>query len=263
MKIVQISDIHLRGEPILGTDPNSEFESCLAHVERHHADADHVVVTGDLVHDGERRDYERLRDRLDASPLAVRLMLGNHDDRETFRAVFPAAPDDGHGFVQWSEDRGGLRLIHLDTLLPGSHAGELCERRLGWLQTQLDGCERALVFMHHPPLQIGVANADIIGLHDAERVAATLVAVPGKVRHVFFGHCHYQLSGSVRGVPFSAAQSTSHPNWPEIGGPAERTGYAPEQSRSYAVALVRSDSLVVHTIEYAMEERLRWLTYGE
>ena len=221
-------------------------------------DADLVVVTGDLAHRGEAAVYGRLRERLDASPLAPRLLVGNHDDRAAFlRKPFPTVRRDPSGFVQWTEDRDGLRLVFLDTLDPGHHSGRLCERRLRWLGEQLDGCESALVFMHHPPTSVGVANADIIGLVDAAAFQDVLARHPGRVRHVFFGRCHYALSGSVRGVPFSAAQSTSHPNWPEIGGPPERTGYAREQSRSYAVALVEEESTVVHSIEYGLADQAR------
>ena len=261
MKIVHVSDIHLQEDPILGTDPVGEWEACFSHVERHHGDADLVVVTGDLAHRGETCAYRRLRERLEASPLAPRLMVGNHDDRDAFLAVFPGTPTDASGFVQWSEERDGWRLVFLDTLDPGHHAGRLCERRLRWLDAQFAGCERAIVFMHHPPVAVGVANADIIGLVDAAAFRAVLSRHRGRVRHIFFGHCHYALSGSVDGVAFSAAQSTSHPNWPEIGGPAERTGYAREQSRSYAVALLNEDATVVHSIEYGLEDRLQWMTY--
>ena len=261
MKIVHISDIHLQDAPILGTDPHGEWERCLSHAERHHADADLAVVTGDLAHRGEASAYERLRERLRDSPLAPRLMVGNHDDRAAFLHAFPDSPQDENGFVQWHEDRDGWRFVFLDTLDEGHHAGRLCERRLRWLDERLTGCERALVFMHHPPVSVGVANADIIGLRDAAALRAVLARHQGVVRHIFFGHCHYALSGSVDGVPFSAAQSTSHPNWPEIGGPAERTGYAREQSRSYAVALAEEASTIVHSIEYGLEGRLEWLSY--
>ena len=85
MKLIHISDIHINPEPILGIDPVANFRACLDHVAEFHADADRIVISGDLTHHGRRESYEQLRDMLAESPLqgdaAPRLLIGNHDDR--------------------------------------------------------------------------------------------------------------------------------------------------------------------------------------
>src|SRR5687767_1996338 len=106
-KLVHISDIHIDPKPILGIDPVSNFKACIDHVAEFQSDADRVVITGDLTHHGLRESYELLRDMLDQSPLknglAPRLLIGNHDDRDIFRSVFPEAAADHNGHVQWYE----------------------------------------------------------------------------------------------------------------------------------------------------------------
>src|SRR6185312_14032656 len=142
MKLVHLSDVHIHGEPVGDSDPVERFRLCLAHVEKHFSDADAIVVTGDLTHDGQSASYERLRQLLDATALKFHLLLGNHDHRGRFRAAFKDHPADENGFIQYVADAGGHRLIMLDTCEPGTHAGHLCEKRLGWLSERLGEARR-------------------------------------------------------------------------------------------------------------------------
>ena len=41
------------------------------------------------------------------------------------------------GFLHYAVERGGLRFIGLDTLVPGQGGGELCAERLAWLDATL------------------------------------------------------------------------------------------------------------------------------
>ena len=72
--------------------------------------------------------------------------------------------------------------------------------------------------MHHNPVEVGIPNADDIGLMDGEAFRELLAAYRTEIRHLFFGHCHYVLSGSVCGIHFSASRSTSHPCVPDFSG---------------------------------------------
>ncbi|TIT69552.1 MAG: phosphodiesterase, partial [Mesorhizobium sp.] len=120
MKIIQLSDPHLMapGGRLHGSDPLARLEACLADIGRNHADADLVVVSGDLTNDGERAAYAALRQTLAGFVPPCRLMLGNPDDRALFLEMFPEAPA-GRGFVQSVFDGSDGRLILLDTLDAG------------------------------------------------------------------------------------------------------------------------------------------------
>ncbi|WP_245458628.1 MULTISPECIES: metallophosphoesterase [unclassified Mesorhizobium] len=86
MKIIQLSDPHLMapGGRLHGSDPLTRLEACLADIGRNHADADLVVISGDLTNDGDRAAYAALRQALAGLVPPCRLMLGNHDDRALF-----------------------------------------------------------------------------------------------------------------------------------------------------------------------------------
>ena len=265
MKLVHISDIHINEEPILGSEPMRHLHACFDHVLAHHADADRIVVTGDLTHHGRPSSYETLRSFLDKVPLdgerAPRLLLGNHDDRDNFRGAFPDAPRDPNGFVQWSEDVSAGRFVYLDTLVPGTHAGSLDGGRLEWLEREFQSAARAdravFLFMHHNPAPVGVANSDAIGLLNASAFHDLVREHRDTIRHIFFGHCHFTLAGSLNGVPFSAPRSTNHPCWPDIGGPDCRMGYGPFE-RTYNVALIEDDYVTVHSIDFERQDEVLW-----
>src|ERR1051325_2747885 len=100
------------------------------------------------------------------------MILGNHDRRENFRRVF----SDYRGvtsdpeFVQFVVDDYPVRLIGLDTLVPGRSGGELCEKRLAFLETALaaDSEKPVVIFMHHPPFTHGIRHMDEINLQSGQ-----------------------------------------------------------------------------------------------
>jgi 3',5'-cyclic AMP phosphodiesterase CpdA len=265
MKLVHISDIHIDPNPILGIDPVANFRACLGHVAAHHADADRIVITGDLTHHGAAESYEMLRSILDDSPLegarAPRLLIGNHDRRDAFRKVFPEAVTDGNGHVQWAEEVGDALFVYLDTAEEGTHAGHYGPDRRSWLSSVLDGARRSArpvyLFMHHNPTAVHVANADVIGLVHEEEFQALVASYAEIVRHIFFGHCHFTLSGTMRGIPFSAPRSTCHTCWPDFSGIANRMGYG-DLVPNYNVCMLGDSSSVIHSIDFLDADKVRW-----
>lgn len=83
MKIIQITDTHLvpPGIAVNGVDPEKQLRAAVADIVEKHADADLLVMTGDLCNYGEPEAYELLRDILAPVSIPVQLMLGNHDRR--------------------------------------------------------------------------------------------------------------------------------------------------------------------------------------
>ncbi len=270
MKLVHISDIHINSETILDSDPVDNFGRCIAHIEKHHMDADCIVITGDLTHHGQEASYLTLRDMLDRTALkgalAPRLMIGNHDNRNNFARVFPNTPRDENGFIQWTEETPAGLFVYMDTNEPGTHAGVYCERRQAWLNEILAGARsegmEVWLFMHHNPLTVHVANADLIGIVQQKELREILRAYSDIVKHIFFGHCHYTLSGSVEGIPLSAPRSTNHPCWPEFSGDPRIMAYGPV-APNYNVCFLDTGATVVHSIDFMHEDEIIRLMAGE
>ena len=259
MKLIHITDIHLshEGTEVLGSDPGRNLAQCLAHVSANHADAALCVVTGDLAHWGERAAYDHLRARLDGFPLPVRLMIGNHDDRATFLDAFPESPVDPNGYVQWSEETGAGRFLYLDTVEPLTHAGHYGPDRQAWLRAELAaaGETPCYLFMHHNPMPIGIAAPDAIGLTDTGPFRQILREHAGIVRHVFFGHCHMPMSGTIEGIPFASLRGTNHHSWQDFSGGAKLK--QADLTPLYNVVLIDGATCVVHSIDYSYDGPLR------
>lgn len=194
MRIIQLTDLHLT-DPA-GSDAARQHAEFIARglraVAERFGEAACCVITGDLTDQGEEAAYRVLHDQLRALPFPVLTLLGNHDDRAAYLRVFGGG--DENGFVQSVFDQEALRLITLDTHLPGSDAGRLCDMRLDWLRARLAeaGETPVLLFLHHPPCDIGDPVLDPIRLNESQQFHRVVRDFPS-VRHVFFGHIHRDL----------------------------------------------------------------------
>lgn len=213
-KLLVLTDLHLRerGETIIGLDPAARLRAVLDHALDHHGDADAMVLTGDLTHTGKGAEYAVLRHMLAEVPLPVLPMIGNHDRRAVFCAAFPDAPLSDGGFVQQIRDLDGHRIITLDSNDGpfGHHAGRLCDQRMAYLRHALEeaGGRVPLVFIHHPPMDVGLPGMDAIKLENGAEMLALLAAHPKAA--LFCGHVHRTISGSAGGVPFTLFKSPCH-----------------------------------------------------
>ncbi|QNT69795.1 phosphodiesterase [Defluviicoccus vanus] len=211
MLIAQISDLHLRacGRPLHGAiDTEAAVVACIDHLLRLHPRPNVVLATGDLVDLGRPEDYALLYDHLARLPMPVLLIPGNHDDRAGLAAAFADyayMPRDG--FIHYAIEDWPLRLLGLDTLLPGEMGGGLCAERLRWLADRLaEQPERpTLLFMHHPPFVTGIRFLDtpFVG---AEAMAAIVRQHP-QVRQIVCGHLHRAVHHSWAGTTAAIAPS--------------------------------------------------------
>lgn len=253
MKFLHFTDIHLTapGDTILDRDPNANFQKALSHALADHADAEALVITGDLSDWGDKADYERLKKELDKLPFPVHLCIGNHDNRQSFLSVFPDLANED-GFVQNVGQLGNTLAVTLDTKIEGTHAGELCEKRLSWLSSALyDADKPVFLFMHHNPVATGQGPIDTIMLQNVEGFADVVKRYKDKIRHIFFGHCHLPLCGSLHGIPFSAPRGTNHAGGFNFAEPENLT--ASNLPEAYSVVFANPHSVMVDMVEFGYD----------
>lgn len=259
-KALIFTDLHMttEGELIIGLDPLARFAEGLAHAVSRHPDAQHLIILGDLTHEGLPAQYARLKPALDACPIPVTMTMGNHDLRAEFRTAFPDAPVTATGHMQHALDLGPLRLLILDTLdeegnSPIEHDGWLCAERLGWLDRELDRAaiegRDVVVMCHHPPCPVGFWAMDAIGLANSDELLRRLHAAP-HVRHLICGHVHRTIHCSAGGVPVSVLKSTCHQN-PMILGKGTSADSVDEPG-AYGILLALKDTVVLHTEDFAL-----------
>ncbi len=217
MILCQISDPHVvpRGTLAYGRIDTPKFlERCVNKVLALSRQPDATVITGDLTDHAAAEEYGLLRDLL--APLMARmpvyLAVGNHDDRDALRATFPEhrhLAGDG-GFVQYTVEDLDVRLVVLDTLIPGAPGGQLCERRLSWLDRTLAASDRpTIVAQHHPPLVTGMTTMDAMALEDPQAEAAVLARYP-HIERVICGHYHRSIQARFGGTIASVCPSAAH-----------------------------------------------------
>lgn len=216
MLIAQISDTHIKPEGRLAyrrVDTAAFLARAVDHLRRLVPGPDVVLATGDLVDAGRPEEYAHLRRLLAPLPMPVFLVPGNHDAREPMRDVFADhayLPRNGE-FLHYVVDDYPLRLIGLDTLVPGEGGGRLGEARLRWLARRLEEApERpTLIFMHHPPFRTGIARMDAIGLVDADAFGA-VIERHRQVEAIVCGHLHRPIHTRWRGTVVTTAPSPAH-----------------------------------------------------
>ncbi len=216
MIIGQISDFHV-APPGSETDRRfrtaEHLERCVAHLNALEPAPEVLLLTGDLVHDGSAAEYRHLKEILGPLQMPLYLIPGNHDNREALRAAFADHaywPTEGP-FLHYTVEPHAVRLIGLDTQLPGKVRGELCAARLAWLEARLsEAPERpTLLFMHHPPFRTGLVHMDKSRLMDAERFGAVVARHP-QIERIVCGHVHRPVQRRWHGTVVSICPSTAH-----------------------------------------------------
>lgn len=214
--ILHLSDTHLLGgDRLLGDryDTAQHLRRTLAAAEATGVRPDAVVFTGDLTDLGEPEAYRALR--AEVEPWAARLgapvvwVAGNHDERPALRAeLLDGEPSEEP--VTGVYDLGGLRLIALDSTVPGWHHGDLDAAQLSWLRAELaEPAPRGTILaLHHPPLPSHIPFFDILELRDQRGLADAIAGTD--VRAILAGHLHYSTSGTFVGVPVSVAAASCY-----------------------------------------------------
>lgn len=217
MLLCQISDLHLKPGRRLAygrVDTATMLERCVAHLNALPQRPDAVIATGDLVDAGRPEEYALLRELLEPLRMPLYLLPGNHDDRDALRAAFPEHDWMAAGpapFVQYAIDAHPVRLVALDTVVPGEGGGALCAARLEWLDRTLAAApgRPTVVAMHHPPFATGIGHMDRLGLADPAPLADVIRRHP-QVERIVAGHLHRAIDVRFAGTLAGTCPSPAH-----------------------------------------------------
>ena len=217
MLLAQISDLHIKRPGQLAyrrVDTAAALTRCIEKLNALVPRPDAVLVTGDLTDFGHDDEYGNLRGLLAALEIPYYLMIGNHDDRAGLRRAFADRAELQAGeFVQYALDVGAVRVLALDSQVPGTSGGDLCDARLAWLAAQLDaaGDRPVIVALHHPPFVSGIGHMDALRLAPAAaaKLDALLRGYPN-VERVLCGHVHRTMFTRFGGTLASAVPAPAH-----------------------------------------------------
>jgi 3',5'-cyclic-AMP phosphodiesterase len=215
--LLHLSDTHLRAHGARlydSVDSEAYLARAVAAIEASGVRPDALIFTGDLADLGERGAYDRLRAVVE--PLAERLsariiwVMGNHDDRATFRSALLPGGADPLAPVDRVDELDGLRVITLDTTVPGAHHGEVSDEQLQWLRAELatPAPLGTILALHHPPVPSVLDLAASVELRGQRRLADVVRGTD--VRAILGGHLHYSTFATFAGIPVSVASATCY-----------------------------------------------------
>ena len=228
-------------------DPEAGLRLALERLGRLSPRPDVLVFTGDLADKAEPAAYARLRELVEpvVADLGAQVVwtMGNHDERAPYAAGMFGSDDDGCQDRAYDVD--GLRVLALDTSVPGYHHGDLTDGQLDWLADQLatPAPHGTLLALHHPPIPVPMLRAaEIIELLDQHRLAEVIDGTD--VRGIIGGHFHYTSWSTFHGVPVSVASASCYTTDP---APLDRLISGVDGHQALTM-LHLYDDRIVHTV---------------
>jgi 3',5'-cyclic-AMP phosphodiesterase len=216
MILAQISDLHItpKGKKLYDRiDTIGHLRRAVQHLNNLAPRPDFTLITGDLVDAGSPPEYEMLRELMSGLAMPYALMPGNHDERGNLRRAFADhayMPKDGE-FLQYAIEDLPLRLIALDSLIPGEGGGRLCPARLDWLAARLEEQPKrpTLIALHHPPFDTGIEGMDDLNCENGPALGAIVARHP-QVERIVCGHVHRPICVRWHGTVVTTAPATAH-----------------------------------------------------
>lgn len=215
VRVLHLTDPHLfadRSAALRGTVTWDSLCRVLDHYESSDWRAERVLVTGDIVQDDSAEAYRHFAAALSRLALPVHCIPGNHDVRPVMRDELAAAPFDYCASIA----RDPWLIVGIDSCVDGRPGGRIADDELERLDAEIRGseAEHILVCLHHPPVAMGSAWLDTVGLDNGGALLDRL-AESNRVRAALFGHVHQTYDrqhGKVRilGTPSTCRQFRPH-----------------------------------------------------
>lgn len=252
MLIAQLTDLHVRPEGLPAyrvSETNMMTEQALHFIANYTPKPDAVIITGDITDNGLAEEYKNFARMVKESYIPSPFVIpGNHDRREEMREHLPFLGRylRDEKFIHYAVDEFPLRIVMLDTLIPGQSHGRLCEKRLAWLESTLAQApeQPTLIGMHHPPFATGIAHMDAISL-EAPDAFTSIIARHRQVRLIVCGHVHRPIYTQIAHCPVIISPSATHQVNLDLTEPGRSGGLVLEPP-AFALHRWHKDQLVSH-----------------
>lgn len=216
MLIVQITDTHIKKEGTLAygkIDTTTSLIKCINHVNKLLPKPDIVVFTGDITDSGSIEEYNVFKEIVKKLKSKFYVIPGNHDNCDNLKKVFNSYKwflEEKH--LHFILEDLPLCIIGLDSTSFKKPYGELCKNRLSWLENKLNlhANKKVLIFMHHPPVDIGIEHMDIQNLCLGKEGFKEIIKKHNNIVGIACGHVHRSTHTLWANTIVSTAASSSH-----------------------------------------------------
>jgi 3',5'-cyclic-AMP phosphodiesterase len=210
--VLQLPDLHLFAEPqglFKNIRTRDSFSRVLSHVQQHYSNPDVIVITGDLAQDGKPETYQFIADALRVFSAPVYYVLGNHDQPDIVKPVYPLEPIRADRYCvpnHW-------QIILIDSNhrpMPDSYEGEVSEAELQRITelTRKHGEKWTLIAMHQnlpEHRDRGVA----VEVRNHQKVMHHLEQSPN-IKLVLSGHVHQEFVIVQNGICYFSTPATGY-----------------------------------------------------
>ena len=212
MIIAQISDPHIPvpGKKTYAIAPMAEnLVMTVNHINNLNPQPDVALITGDITANARMDEAEQAAKILGKLNMPFFIVPGNHDDRASLRSVFGVAfPVTEHEPMNFLVADYDIRLIGLDTSVVGAPGGRISAASALWLDKTLaeEQTKPTALFMHHPPVKLGVLETDVDGFEGSELLAA-VISKYSNIECLLCGHIHLPTAVKWHGTIVTTAPS--------------------------------------------------------
>lgn len=208
VRILHVTDPHLFADRA-GTLRGAVTYTTLARVVDHYRNsgwaAELVALTGDLIQDDSAAAYGHCRELFGGLGLPIQCVPGNHDVRGMMRDELPEPPFTYCGAVNC----GNWLIAGIDSCDAGRAGGVVTGEEFARMRSVIasSDADHVLVCLHHPPVAVGSAWLDSVGLDNGGQLLSEL-ADDGRVRMALFGHVHQAYDAMHEGIRIVGTPST-------------------------------------------------------
>lgn len=208
LRVLHLTDPHLFASAdggFRGVVTRDTLAQVLKHFRASGFRADLVVATGDIVQDDSAAAYDRFRHALITLDLPVLCVPGNHDVDVLMRETCADPPFEYCTIAA----HGNWLFAGIDSCVPGQPGGRVADSEFERLHAAIEDstADHALVYLHHPPVDLGSAWLDRVGLENGAECLREF-ARTGRVRAVLFGHAHQAYDDTHNGMRVLGTPST-------------------------------------------------------
>lgn len=256
MKFLHLTDIHyLIQYPIAEsgylsifnemTHPIEQLKKGLSQVK----DFDAVLISGDLVEEGDAADYGALREMLEHlfGDIPVIVTLGNHDIKPEFYEGWFGVSDRFKPYHHCVVLEDTL-VICLDNSHPSYPHGIINEESCAWLEATLATCEsqQIILMMHHHLIEEQMSIPPCV--YDESFVN---IIEKSNIDMIISGHTHHAYNGEFAGKLYFTADNLS------FSGEDTTHGYVRFEERSgFNYCELSHNKVKVETIEVETSRKL-------
>lgn len=218
LRFIHISDTHYSSpdyeRPPSRFDTRHGTQELIRQINALPFTPDFILHTGDVAYDPYPEIYDELQQVMGQFKAPLYYVPGNHDHSGVLQTTLMGR-DTIETPLYYEQDIKGVRFIFLDSNSYGEvspPAGKVSEAQIAWLDERLkvDDPRPIVVAVHHPLIKTHTSQwyDEFMMTVNGDDVHKTLVQARDRLRGVFFGHVHQNLSFYRDGILYSSVWSS-------------------------------------------------------